>query len=133
MKRFEEAVKDCDKAIDFDENNVKALVRRAGCFTALERHEDAVREWERITQLDGENHEYKSNLREAKLELKKAGRKDYYKILDIHKSASEDDIKKAYKRMALKYHPDKNNESEEARKDAELKFKEVMDDDDDDD
>lgn len=46
--------------------------------------------------------------------------KDYYKILEVDKNASKEDIKKAYKKMARKYHPDISKES-----DAEAKFKEV--------
>ena len=33
---------------------------------------------------------------------------DYYEILEIHRSASSDDIKKSYKRLAFEYHPDRN-------------------------
>ena len=47
--------------------------------------------------------------------------KDYYKILDVSKSASEGDIKKAYRKLALKYHPDQNK----GDKGAEAKFKEI--------
>ena len=47
--------------------------------------------------------------------------KDYYKILEVDRSASQDDIKKNYRKLAIKYHPDKNN----GDKASEEKFKEV--------
>merc|ERR1712004_655124 len=63
---------------------------------------------------------------QAKNELKKSLRKDYYKILGIDRNANEEDIKKAYKKRALEHHPDRHvGASEEEKSEQEKKFKEV--------
>ncbi|SFD38395.1 molecular chaperone DnaJ [Massilia yuzhufengensis] len=48
-------------------------------------------------------------------------KRDFYEILGVAKNASEDDIKKSYRKLAMKYHPDRNPDNKE----AEEKFKEV--------
>ena len=49
-----------------------------------------------------------------------AAKRDYYEILGVQKGASDDEIKKAYRKLSKKYHPDINKEA-----DADQKFKEV--------
>lgn len=115
------AFDDCSKSIDLDDTFAKAYIRRAQAGMAigdLEHVETAVRDLTRAKTLlsagggGSENagilREIERDLREAKGKLKKVKRKDYYGILDVSKDATEDEIRKAYKKLALKYHPDKN-------------------------
>jgi len=48
---------------------------------------------------------------------------DYYKLLELDRDASEQEIKKAYRKLAMKYHPDKNQNNNE--NDASEKFKQI--------
>ncbi|XP_077997946.1 dnaJ homolog subfamily C member 7-like [Glandiceps talaboti] len=125
LNRLEEAIANCTKAVELDEKYLKAYLRRAKCYMDSEMYEEAVRDYDKVFQLD-KTRENKRLLQDAKLELKKSKRKDYYKILGVGKTATDEEIKKAYKKRALMHHPDRHaNATPEERKDEETKFKEV--------
>jgi len=126
LKKWNQAIADCTSAVALDDSYVKAYLRRAKCYMELEKYEDAIRDYERLHRMDRSNFEYRQLLSQAKNELKKSLRKDYYKILGIDRNANEEDIKKAYKKRALEHHPDRHvGAIDEEKSEQEKKFKEV--------
>ncbi|KAJ3342526.1 DnaJ sub C member 7 [Gonapodya sp. JEL0774] len=105
---------------------LKLHLRRADAESKLNMWQDAVRDYTLCEGIKGKDADIARALRNAKAEAKQASKKDYYKILGVDKSASEEELKKAYRKMALKYHPDKNASlSEEEKIQAEKQFKDV--------
>jgi len=124
MKDYKDALDDCNKAIEIKADYAKAYLRRGEIKMELGDFEDAKRDFDHCHNLDP-NLGARSRIKDAEIEAKKAARKDYYKILEIEKTAGDDEIKKAYRKMALKWHPDKNGGDEESKKQAEAKFKDI--------
>ncbi|MBE7182462.1 MAG: tetratricopeptide repeat protein, partial [Terriglobus roseus] len=122
MKQWQQAIQDCDKAIQLDPSYTKAKKTRAKALGEGGDWEEAVRAYKNIQETSPEEPGIAKDIRNAELELKKSKRKDYYKILEVEKDASEMDIKKAYRKLAVKHHPDKNRDDPE----AESRFKDLQ-------
>jgi DnaJ family protein C protein 7 len=121
LKQYDAAITDCEKAISLDPQYIKARKTKANALGLAEKWEAAVREWKAIQELDPEDRTIAREVRKAELELKKSQRKDYYKILGLEKTATDHEIKKAYRKLAIQHHPDKNPGDSE----AEARFKDI--------
>ena len=73
-------------------------------------------------EMDEHSKEAREGLQQAEKLYKRSKEIDYYKLLNVTKSASSRELKKAYHRLAVEYHPDKNPDD---REEAEIKFKAV--------
>jgi DnaJ family protein C protein 7 len=127
MKKHPEAVNDATEAIKCDPDFVKAYMRRAASLQAIgeiPNLEKAVQDLEKAYKLSDGGSEEKRAYQEAQGMLKQAKKKDLYKILGVSRDADGNAIKKAYRKAALKWHPDKwatKTEAEQAT--AESMFK----------
>ncbi|KAK0763049.1 hypothetical protein N5P37_004032 [Trichoderma harzianum] len=122
LQLYEEAIADSDRAVSLDPSYTKARKTKANALGKTGNWEESVREWKAIQELDPADNSVRHEIRKAELEMKKSLRKDYYKIMGIEKDADANEIKRAYRKMAVKLHPDKNPGDAE----AEAKFKDMQ-------
>jgi DnaJ family protein C protein 7 len=122
LKCWKEAIADCEKALELDPSYTKARKTRAKALGENGNWEEAVRDLKAIAEENPSEPGIAKEIRDAEMELKKSKRKDYYKILGIEKDATETQIKKAYRKLAIVHHPDKNPDDA----DAADRFKEIQ-------
>ncbi|CAL9228962.1 unnamed protein product [Arabidopsis halleri] len=121
LGRGKDGLNSCNEALNIDAELIEALHQRGEAKLLLEDWEGAVEDLKQAAQ-NSQDMEIHESLGRAEKALKMSKRKDWYKILGISRTASIAEIKKAYKKLALQWHPDKNVDN---REEAENKFREI--------
>jgi len=111
------------RVLKFSPNGIGGLSALGDALIGLEKFDEAVNVWRQAAQQDQQNQALREGLARAEAALKQSKTKNYYKILGVARSANEREIKRAYRKLALEFHPDKVKEAE--REAAELKFQEI--------
>ena len=122
-----EALRDSNQSIKLNPFYARGYIKRGNVYMELNMFDDARADFQKAKDLDPNVTGVDGYLNEANQKAEKARKRDYYAILGVDKNADEREIKKAYKKMAMKYHPDRNSETEESKKMAEKKFIDVND------
>merc|ERR1711872_165284 len=115
--------KSCTEAIRIDDQP-RLYCERAEAYLAEDMFDEAISDYRAALERDEGFSRAKEGMAKAQKLQKQAGKRDYYKILGVKRSATKKEIKKAYKAMALEWHPDKFQDEEE-KKAAEKKFMDI--------
>eukprot|EP00537_Pseudo-nitzschia_pungens_P009045 CAMPEP_0172378668 /NCGR_PEP_ID=MMETSP1060-20121228/69535_1 /TAXON_ID=37318 /ORGANISM="Pseudo-nitzschia pungens, Strain cf. cingulata" /LENGTH=526 /DNA_ID=CAMNT_0013106393 /DNA_START=207 /DNA_END=1787 /DNA_ORIENTATION=+ len=130
-KQHNEAIQLAREIVDENDsdgaNKIEALWALGDALTDAEKFDDALRTFRNALEAapDGETEttqKAREKVRQAEVALKQSKEKNYYKVLGLPRTASAKDIKKAYRTLALEWHPDKNADNKE---EAEKKFQDI--------
>ena len=121
---FDSAVAAARRAVtQVDDSLAEAHFVLAEVALAREEYEEAAREAKAAHERDRGSGEYQATMQRCEAALKQSKTKDYYKILGVPRNAGQAEIRKAYRRLALEWHPDKVEESR--KEEAARRFSDI--------
>jgi len=115
--------KSCTEAIRIDDQP-RLYCERAEAYLAEDMFDEAINDYRAALERDEGLSRAKDGMGKAQKLQKQAGKRDYYKILGVKRTATKKEISKAYKKLAMLWHPDKFQEEEDKKK-AEKKFMDI--------
>ena len=89
-----------------DGKHARSFVRRSELRTLLGEHQECVDDLNKAKEIDPNYSNIDDLLHSAEKRKKQASKRDYYKILGVKRNAKKKEIKKAYRTIAAKWHPD---------------------------
>eukprot|EP01135_Chromosphaera_perkinsii_P004630 Nk52_evm23s292 gene=Nk52_evmTU23s292 len=104
------AIKTCGDVIEATTDSsqkVNALCDRAEAYLNMDNFDKAIGDFQSALEIDKHSTRASSGIEKAQQLKKQAGKRNYYKILGVQKNASKKEILKAYKKLAMVWHPDK--------------------------
>jgi DnaJ family protein C protein 3 len=104
----DDALKSCSEVVQLDPDNLDAMVDKAEAHIANEDYEAAIRELQAAQEIDQNSRRVQDTLNKAQKLQKQSTKRDYYKILGVKRTAKKKEIIKAYRNLAMKWHPDKH-------------------------
>ncbi|CAG8640603.1 388_t:CDS:2, partial [Acaulospora morrowiae] len=108
LKNSKKALEWCSNTLELDENNVEALINRAEAYISTEDYEAALKDYTKAFDLtQGNDNRVVQGRKHADKLLRQSKKKDYYKILGVPRTANKKEIKRAYRKLAQEWHPDK--------------------------
>ncbi|GBP58448.1 DnaJ homolog subfamily C member 3 [Eumeta japonica] len=116
---YTEALGHCSGALEL-QRDARVLCDRADALIGLEMYDDAIHAFKEALEIDESLQRAKEGLQRAQKLQKQSEQRDYYKILGVKRTASKQEIIKAYRKAAQKWHPDSYQGDE--KKIAEKKF-----------
>ncbi|KAJ0181502.1 hypothetical protein K1T71_003587 [Dendrolimus kikuchii] len=116
---YTEALSHCSSALEL-QKDARILCDKADALIGLEMYDDAIHAFQDALQVEEGLHRAKEGLSRAQKLQKQSEQRDYYKILGVKRTANKQEITKAYRKAAQKWHPD--NFQGDEKKLAEKKF-----------